>query len=87
MVVSVKDADKVCNKCFTSHIISNCLYIFVGFFFLVPQGQLAILSHTHFFDLGCNCIGSFFLNSNFNQWIQRKHFFDTFCFHCLFRSR
>lgn len=30
MVVSEKDADKVCNKCFTSHTIPNCLYIFVG---------------------------------------------------------
>lgn len=46
MVVSEKDADKVCNKCFTSHTIPNCLYIFVGGGG-VSQGQLAILSHTH----------------------------------------
>lgn len=46
MVVSEKDADKVCNKCFTSHTIPNCLYIFVGGG-VVSQGQLAILSHTH----------------------------------------
>lgn len=40
MVVSEKDADKVCNKCFTSHTIPNCLYIFVGGGGVVPQGQL-----------------------------------------------
>lgn len=40
MVVSVKDADKVCNKCFTSHIISNCLYIFVGGFFWYHKANL-----------------------------------------------